>query len=86
MNSQNKRKNGFPFRDINADYFFKKSKPVEPYVTVETERSKALKKEIEQIQKMIRKHGQELKILFLSDLSNVILLLELKNIDAIIKQ
>lgn len=51
MNSQKKKKNGFPFRDINADYFLKKSKPAEMPEPVETEESKALKKELEQIHK-----------------------------------
>ena len=51
MDSRKKRKNSFPFRNINADYFLKKSKPVEMHELVETEDSKALKKEFEQIRK-----------------------------------
>lgn len=51
MDSQKKRKKNFPFRNINADYFLKKSKPVEMHEPVETEESKALKKELEQIRK-----------------------------------
>lgn len=51
MDSRKKRKNSFPFRNINADYFLKKSKSVEMHEPVETEDSKALKKEFEQIRK-----------------------------------
>ena len=49
MNSQEKK--SFPFRNINADYFLKKSRPAEIPEPVETEESKALKKELEQIHK-----------------------------------
>ncbi|MCR5147317.1 MAG: hypothetical protein K6B70_08315 [Clostridia bacterium] len=51
MDSQKKRKDRFLFRDINANYFLKKSKPVEIYEPIETEESKALKKELDQIHK-----------------------------------
>ena len=51
MDSQEKTKKSFPFRDINADYFLKKSKPVEIPEPVETEESKALKKELNEIHK-----------------------------------
>jgi len=44
-------KKSFPFRNINADYFLKKSRSVEIPEPVETEESKALKKELEQIHK-----------------------------------